>query len=150
MTVAAEVLAGSHAIGRLARDMETGDAAKPSYRGSVTDALRGNEADVKTAEPCRTHGIGDATFHDRKANSGGIAVPEAVRLRVPEGEGRRPRGPMAKSRGAADGARAWRLKAGVEYADTSSCSASSTTTGGTVWPSSSIPRRQVDVSCGRL
>ncbi len=51
--------------------------------------LREYEAGVKTAELCRKHGIGDATFYNWKAKHGGMTVSEAARLRALEDKNRR-------------------------------------------------------------
>ena len=59
-----DVLPRNHAIGKLARQTETSDAARPIYRGSDHCVLREHEAGVKTAELCRKHGISDATFYN--------------------------------------------------------------------------------------
>jgi putative transposase len=44
------------------------------------------EAGAKTADVCRKHGISDATFYKWKAKFGGLAVSDARRLKVLEGE----------------------------------------------------------------
>lgn len=42
-----------HAIGKLARQMEASDTAKPIYRGSFIGVLREHETSVKTVDLCR-------------------------------------------------------------------------------------------------
>jgi putative transposase len=44
------------------------------------------EAGAKTADVCRKHGVSDATFYKWKAKFGGLAVSDARRLKVLEGE----------------------------------------------------------------
>ena len=51
--------------------------------------LREHQAGVKTAEPCRKHGISDATFYNWKAKYGGMTVSETARLRTLGDENRR-------------------------------------------------------------
>ena len=48
--------------------------------------LAEQEAGAKTADTCRTHGIGSATFHAWKARSGGMPVSDAKRLKALEEE----------------------------------------------------------------
>jgi putative transposase len=55
----------------------------------IIGVLREHEAGVNTAELCRKHGIGDATFYDWKAKYGGMTGSEAARLRAREDENRR-------------------------------------------------------------
>ncbi len=45
----------------------------------IIGVLREQEAGVKTAELCRKHGIGDATFCNWKSKYGGMTVSEAAR-----------------------------------------------------------------------
>ena len=51
--------------------------------------LREQEAGAKTADVCRKHGIGSATFYSWKAKYGGLSVSEAKRLRALESENAR-------------------------------------------------------------
>jgi putative transposase len=44
--------------------------------------LRKHDADVKTAELCRKHGISDATFYNWKAKFDGTAVSKVATLRA--------------------------------------------------------------------
>lgn len=48
--------------------------------------LREQEADAKTADVCRRHGISEATFYAWKAKFGGLDVSEARRLKALEDE----------------------------------------------------------------
>ena len=48
--------------------------------------LKEQEAGFKTADLCRKHGIGDATFYKWKSKYGGLGVSEARRLKVLEDE----------------------------------------------------------------
>ena len=48
--------------------------------------LREQEAGAATADVCRKHGIGSATFYKWKARYGGLEVSDARRLKVLEGE----------------------------------------------------------------
>ncbi|MBB3938172.1 transposase, partial [Aureimonas phyllosphaerae] len=48
--------------------------------------LREQEAGVATAEVCRRHGVGSATFYKWKAKFGGLDVSEARRLKGLEDE----------------------------------------------------------------
>ena len=50
---------------------------------------REQETGVATAELCRKHGIGGATFYKWKAKYGGLDVSEARRLKALEDENRR-------------------------------------------------------------
>ena len=84
-----DLLLGTHAIGKLARPMESSDAATPFYQGSDIGVLREHEAGVKTAELCRKHGVSDATLYNWTAKYGGMTVSEAARLRTLEDENRR-------------------------------------------------------------
>ena len=51
--------------------------------------MREAEAEAKTPEVCRRHGISDATFYKWKAKYGGLEVSEARRLKSLEDENRR-------------------------------------------------------------
>lgn len=51
--------------------------------------LKQHEAGVKTADVCREHGIGTATFYGWKSKFGGMDVSEAQRLKAMEDENRR-------------------------------------------------------------
>jgi len=71
-------------------------------RGRFTEdqifgVLREHEAGMKTAKPCRKHGISDATFYNWKAKYGGMTVSEAARLRTLEDENRRLKKLLAES-----------------------------------------------------
>lgn len=48
--------------------------------------LREQEAGTSTADVCRRHGVGTATFYKWKAKYGGLEVSDARRLRVLEAE----------------------------------------------------------------
>ena len=48
--------------------------------------LREKEAVAKSADVCRRHGIGEATFYAWKAKFGGLDVSEARRLKALEDE----------------------------------------------------------------
>jgi len=48
--------------------------------------LREQEAEAKTADLCRKHGISEATFYNWKAKYGGMEVSEAKRLKALEDE----------------------------------------------------------------
>jgi putative transposase len=51
--------------------------------------LKEQEAGVKTADLCRKHGIGEASFYNWKAKYGGLEVSEARRLKGLESENAR-------------------------------------------------------------
>jgi putative transposase len=51
--------------------------------------LKEQEAGAKTADVCRRHGIGDATFYNWKAKYGGLEVSQARRLKALEDENAR-------------------------------------------------------------
>ena len=55
----------------------------------IIAVLREHEADTKTAEVCRRHGISDATFYTWRSEYGGLEVSEMRRLRQLEEENRR-------------------------------------------------------------
>ena len=59
--------------------------------------VRGYEAGAKLAELCRRHGVSPATFHRWRAKCGGMAAPDAGRLRAPEEENRRLRQLLAET-----------------------------------------------------
>lgn len=46
----------------------------------IIGILKEQESGSPTAEVCRKHGIGSATFHKYKARFGGLDVSEAKRL----------------------------------------------------------------------
>ena len=48
--------------------------------------LREQEAGAATADVCRRHGVGSATFYKWKAKFGGLEVSEAKRLKALEEE----------------------------------------------------------------
>jgi putative transposase len=52
----------------------------------IIGVLKESEADVKTADLARKHGISEATFYNWKAKYGGLEVSEAQRLRALEDE----------------------------------------------------------------
>ena len=52
----------------------------------IIGILREQEADSKTADVCRKHGISDATFCNWKAKYSGLDVSEAKRLKTLEDE----------------------------------------------------------------
>jgi putative transposase len=55
----------------------------------IIGILKQHEAGVKTADVCREHGIGAATFYSWKSKYGGMDVSEAQRLKAIEDENRR-------------------------------------------------------------
>ena len=63
----------------------------------IIAVLREHEADTKTAEVCRRHGISDATFYKWKAKYGGMEVSDAKRLKALEDENRRLKKLLAES-----------------------------------------------------
>ena len=52
----------------------------------IIGVLREQEAEAKTADLCRKHGISSATFYKWKAKYGGLEVSDARRLRSLEDE----------------------------------------------------------------
>ena len=52
----------------------------------IVGVLKEHEAGMVTADLCRKHGIGQATFYNWKAKFGGMEVSEAKRLRSLEEE----------------------------------------------------------------
>ena len=52
----------------------------------IVGVLREQEAGAKVADPCRRHGISDATFYNWKARFDGMDVSEAKRLKALEDE----------------------------------------------------------------
>ncbi len=52
----------------------------------VIGVLQEQGAGASTAEVCREHGLGDATFYKWKARHGGLEVSEAKRLKALEDE----------------------------------------------------------------
>jgi putative transposase len=52
----------------------------------IIGILREQQAGVKTADVCRTHGISSATFYKWKAKYGGLEVSDAKRLKALEDE----------------------------------------------------------------
>jgi putative transposase len=52
----------------------------------IIAVLREQEAGVPTAEVCRKHGVGSATFYQWKAKFGGLDVSDTKRLRSLEDE----------------------------------------------------------------
>ena len=57
-----------------------------SARSRSIGILREQEAGASRAEPCREHGIGDATFDEGKARCGGLELSGAERRRALEDE----------------------------------------------------------------
>lgn len=55
----------------------------------IIGVLKEQEANGKTAEVCRQHGISAATFYKWKAKFGGMEVSDARRLRALEAENAR-------------------------------------------------------------
>ena len=55
----------------------------------IIGVLREQEAEVKTDEVCRRHGISSATFYKWKAKYGGLEVSDAKRLKAMDDENRR-------------------------------------------------------------
>jgi len=55
----------------------------------IIGILREQEAGTRTADVCRKHGVGEATFYEWKAKFGGLEVSEARRLRQLEDENTR-------------------------------------------------------------
>jgi putative transposase len=52
----------------------------------IIGILREHEAGAKTADVCRKHGVGSATFYKWKAKYGGLDVSDAKRLKSLEDE----------------------------------------------------------------
>ncbi|CCQ72606.1 putative transposase [Magnetospira sp. QH-2] len=55
----------------------------------VIGILKEQEADQKTADVCRRHGISEGTFYKWKAKFGGLEVSDAKRLKSLEDENAR-------------------------------------------------------------
>jgi putative transposase len=55
----------------------------------IIGVLREHDAGVKTADVCRKHGIGSATFFKWKSKYGGMDVSDARRLNILEDENRK-------------------------------------------------------------
>ena len=55
----------------------------------IIGILKQHEAGMRTADPCREHGVSAATFYGWKSKFGGMDVSEAQRLRQMEDENRR-------------------------------------------------------------
>jgi putative transposase len=55
----------------------------------IIGVLREQEAGGTTADVCRRHGISEQTFYRWKAKYGGMAPPDAARLKSLEDENRR-------------------------------------------------------------
>lgn len=55
----------------------------------IIGILKEHEAGITTKEPCRKHGMSDATFYKWKAKFSGMEINEARRLRDLEDENRR-------------------------------------------------------------
>jgi putative transposase len=97
MAVSRHLLPRNNAIEKLARQMETSEAARLITKDQIIGVLREHEAGVTTAELCRKHGISDATFYNLKSKYGGMTVSEAARLRTLEDENRRLKKLLAES-----------------------------------------------------
>lgn len=52
----------------------------------IIGALKEQEAGMSTADVCRKHGVGSATFYKWKARYGGLEVSDARRLKALEEE----------------------------------------------------------------
>jgi putative transposase len=52
----------------------------------IVGILREQEGGARTADVCRRHGVGTATFHAWKAKHGGLEVSDAKRLKALEEE----------------------------------------------------------------
>ena len=52
----------------------------------IIGVLREQEAEAKTSDVCRIHGISSATFYKWKAKYGGLEVSDAKRLKALESE----------------------------------------------------------------
>ena len=52
----------------------------------IIGILREHQAGAKTADLCRKHGIGDATFYKWRSRFGGMEVSDAKKLRALEAE----------------------------------------------------------------
>ncbi len=63
----------------------------------IIGILREQDAGAKTAELCRRHGIGSATFYAWKAKFGGMEVSDAKRLKALEDENARLKRLLAES-----------------------------------------------------
>jgi putative transposase len=55
----------------------------------IIEILKQQEAEAKTADLCREHGISAATFYGCKSKFGGLDVNDAQRLRQMEDQNRR-------------------------------------------------------------
>ncbi len=55
----------------------------------IVSILKQHEAGSKVMDICREHDISDATFYNRKAKYGGMALPQLRRLRELEEENAR-------------------------------------------------------------
>jgi putative transposase len=60
--------------------------AKRFTEEQIIAVLREAEARAKTKDPCRRHGVSEATFYNWKAKYGGMTVSEARRLKELEAE----------------------------------------------------------------
>ena len=64
-------------------------ARKRYTEEQIIGVLHEAEAEVKTSELCRKHGVSEATFYKWKAKYAGLTVSELKRLRSLEDEHRR-------------------------------------------------------------
>ncbi|SEI77482.1 putative transposase [Pseudooceanicola nitratireducens] len=55
-------------------------------QAQIIGMIKEQEAGIPTAEVCRRHGLGTATFYTLKAKYGGMEVSEAARLKALENE----------------------------------------------------------------
>lgn len=55
----------------------------------IIGILKQAQAGMKIVDPCRTHGISDATFYNWRTKYGGMEVSDAKRLKVLEDENKK-------------------------------------------------------------
>ncbi len=55
----------------------------------ITGMLKEHQAGLSAAEPCRRHGISDATFYKWRSRQGGMQVSDARKLKSLEDENRK-------------------------------------------------------------
>ncbi len=63
----------------------------------IIDVLEEHQARLTAAEPCRKHGISDATFYNWRSKHGGMEVSEAKRLKQLADANARPKKLLAES-----------------------------------------------------